>query len=235
MIAPYAGVRYGSAMSHRVRVKICCISSQAEAQQAIDAGADALGLVTDMPSGPGIITDTQARGIADVIPPPLGSFLLSSHSDAPSLIEQSVRCGCNTLQVVRHVEPSVHLALASALPSLRRVQVIHVQDVSALDLIEPYARHVHAFLLDSGKPASADTLGEELGGTGRTHDWSISAEFVRRSPKPVFLAGGLSPDNVAEAIRTVRPYGLDLCSGVRSAGNLDPEKLRAFMTAVGSA
>lgn len=235
MIAPNAGMRYGSSMSQRTRVKICCIASIDEARLAIDSGADAVGLVTDMPSGPGIISDEQARGIAGAVPPPIAQFLLSSHSEARSLIEQSVRCGCSTLQVVRHVEPSVHLAIASALPAVRRVQVIHVQDTTALDLIEPYARHVHAFLLDSGRPATPGASGEELGGTGRTHDWSISAEFVRRSPKPVFLAGGLTPNNVALAIETVRPYGLDLCSGVRTHGQLDPAKLNAFMTAVRAA
>ena len=202
---------------------------------AIAAGADALGLVTAMPSGPGIITDEQARHIASEVPPPLATFLLSSLTEAQELIEQSTRCGCNTLQIVRHVGPTVHLAIASAVPALRRVQVIHVEDASALELIPRYARHVHAFLLDSGRPAVAGERAEELGGTGRTHDWQISAEFVRRSPVPVFLAGGLTPDNVTEAVQTVRPYGLDLCSGVRSDGNLDRGKLRDFVVAARSA
>jgi phosphoribosylanthranilate isomerase len=88
---------------------------------------------------------------------------------------------------------------------------------------------VHAFLLDSGRPSLPTP---EYGGTGRTHDWAVSAEFVRRSPHPVFLAGGLSAANVSEAIRRVRPFGVDLCSGVRTDGHLDPGKLRAFVGAV---
>jgi phosphoribosylanthranilate isomerase len=117
------------------------------------------------------------------------------------------------------------------LPTTRRVQVIHVENAGVLDLIGLYAPHVHAFLLDSGRPSLP---APEYGGTGRIHDWSVSAEFVRRSPLPVFLAGGLSPLNVGEAMRVVRPFGVDLCSGVRTDGHLDRGKLEAFVGAVHS-
>lgn len=214
----------------RTRVKICCIRSIEEARLAVATGADALGLVGDMPSGPGVIGDAKATEIAAIVPPPLASFLLTQEETGEAIADHVRRCAVNVVQVVRHVNPAAHVALAEALPYLRRVQVIHVEDASALDLIPAYAPVVHAFLLDSGTPSAAIP---ELGGTGRIHDWIISAEFVRRSPHPVFLAGGLNPDNVARAIREVRPYGLDICSGIRdSAYALDPDKLRAFMQAV---
>jgi len=136
------------------------------------------------------------------------------------------------VQIVRHIDPREVALLGELQPQVRRVQVIHVEDRSALDLIAPYAPHVHAFLLDSGRPSAATP---EFGGTGRQHDWAISAEFVRQSPVPVFLAGGLTPANVGEAIAQVCPFGLDLCSGLRRAGHLDKEKLTAFMNAVSQA
>jgi len=212
---------------HRTRIKICCISSTDEAQLAIAAGADALGLVGDMPSGPGTIDDDLICEIVRQVPPPIATFLLTSRTTAADITDHVRYCGVNTVQVVNHVEPSVQESLATVVPHVRRVQVIHVEDESALELVHEYASFVHAFLLDSGRPSAAIA---ELGGTGRTHDWQISAEFVRRSPKPVFLAGGLKPNNVADAVRAVRPFGIDVCSGLRTNGTLDPEKVASFFT-----
>lgn len=215
----------------RIRVKICCIKSLEEARMAIAAGADALGMVGAMPTGPGPISDSQIAEIADIAPPGLSTFVLTGETKGAAIASHANRTGANTVQIVQHINPDEYGALIAATPrALRRVQVIHVEDEGALDLIEPYAPHVHAFLLDSGRPSVL-----ELGGTGRTHDWSISAEFVRRSPVPVFLAGGLNPGNVREAIETVRPYGLDLCTGVRRDGALHQPSLTAFFDGVRSA
>jgi phosphoribosylanthranilate isomerase len=104
-----------------------------------------------------------------------------------------------------------------------------VEGPEALNLISAYAPHVDAFLLDSGRPTASTPV---FGGTGKTHDWRVSADFARASPRPVFLAGGINAANVEEAIRRVRPYGLDLCSSVRSNGLLDVGRLTAFMDAV---
>ncbi len=196
---------------------------------AIAAGADALGLVAEMPSGPGPIDDERIRRIAAATPPPVATFLLTSRERGRDIVDHARFCATNTVQVVSHIDPAEYETIVRALPEVRRVQVIHVEDESALDLIEAYAPHVHAFLLDSGRPSAAVA---ELGGTGRAHDWSISREFVARAAKPVFLAGGLRPENAAEAIATVQPYGLDLCSGIRSENQLDADKLIAFMNAV---
>lgn len=213
----------------RVRIKVCCISSLHEAELAIAVGADALGLVSDMPSGPGVIGDELAREIARSVPPPVATFLLTSRERADDIVDHVHACETSTVQIVRHVDPGIYPRLVERLPrSVRRVQVIHVEDAGALGLVERYAPFVHAFLLDSGRPGAAIA---ELGGTGRVHDWAISREIVRRSRRPVFLAGGLRPGNVAEAIATVAPYGLDVCSGVRTEGELDPEKLAALVAA----
>lgn len=213
--------------TRKTRVKICCISSSEEAKQAITAGADALGLVGDMPSGPGIITDETARSIAAGVPSTVNTFLLTSRERGSEIAEHVQYCGVSTVQIVNHIDPAEYPRITEDVPGVQRIQVIHVEDASALDLIEIYAPLVHAFLLDSGRPRVA-----ELGGTGRTHDWSISKRFVECSPVPVFLAGGLNAANVGEAISTVRPYGVDLCTGVRTNGSLDPSKLATFIAAV---
>ena len=213
----------------RTRIKICCIASIDEAQLAIAAGADALGLVAAMPSGPGPIPDARIAQIAAWTPPPVATFLLTSETTAQAIAQHVRATQPSTVQIVGHVDPDEVAQLARLLPHVRRVQVIHVEGPEALALIPAYAPHVHAFLLDSGRPGAAVP---ELGGTGRTHDWSVSARFVRASPRPVFLAGGLDASNVMEALRQVRPYGIDLCSRVRTDGQLDVMKLALLMAAV---
>lgn len=210
----------------RLRLKICCIASPDEARLAARMGADLLGLVGPMPTGPGVIDLSAARAIAAAAPPWARPVLLTSEPTAEGIAREAAAAGVDAVQIVRHVAPAEHDRLARIAPRLARIQVIHVEDRSALDLIPAYADRAAAFLLDSGRPAAA-----ELGGTGRVHDWEVSAEFVRRSPLPVFLAGGLGPANAAEAVARVRPFGLDICSGVRTAGALDAGRLAAFIAA----
>ena len=193
---------------------------------AADAGADLVGMVGPMPSGAGVIDLGTARGIAERAAPWVTPVLLSSGETAEAIAADVAACPVRCVQIVRHVDPEVHRALARRLPGLRRIQAVHVEGPEALALIPRYAGLVDAFLLDSGRPGA-----HELGGTGRVHDWRVSAEFVRRSPVPVFLAGGLRPENVARAVETVRPFGVDLCSGVRTENRLDRGKLHAFMAA----
>ncbi len=213
----------------QTRVKVCCISSEAEAALAVACGANALGLVGPMPSGPGIIDDTLAAQIAASTPPGVESFLLTSRTDATDILEHVGTVRPSVVQIVQHVDPGVYPLLMKAAPEVKRVQVIHVEDAGALDLIGHYEPYVHAFLLDSGRP-NAETV--ELGGTGRTHDWDVSRQFVAATLRPVFLAGGLQPDNVTDAIGRVSPFGVDLCSGVRTDGELDEGKLKAFINAI---
>lgn len=216
----------------RTRIKICCIASPAEAALAIEHGADAVGLVAAMPSGPGPIDDALIAAIAATVPPPVASVLLTSESDAHAIAAHVARTLPAAVQIVRHIAPADSAALARLLPLTRRIQVIHVEDAGVLDLIPAYAPHVDAFLLDSGRPGAATPT---LGGTGDVHDWAVSAAFVAASPRPVFLAGGLNALNVGAAIAQVRPFGVDICSGVRSEGALDPAKLKAFTAAVAAA
>lgn len=213
----------------RTRIKVCCIADTDEAAVAVACGADAIGLVGRMPSGPGPIPDERIAAIATRLPPPIAGFLLTSETTAEAIADHVRRTSVSTVQIVSHLDPRESAQLVRLLPAVRRVQVIHVEDRRALNQIDVYANHVHAFLLDSGRPGAAVP---EFGGTGRVHDWDVSREFVNRSPHPVFLAGGLTPENVGPAIRRVHPFGVDLCSGVRVAGRLNRERLTAFVAAV---
>ena len=217
----------------RIRIKICCIQSAAEARRAIAAGADALGLVGTMPSGPGPIDDVLIAAIAAAVPPPLATFLLTSETEAGAIVAHARRCGANTLQLVDQVAPGAYAELRTALPGIRLVQVIHVGGPEALEEARALAPLVDALLLDSGRPHEAVRV---LGGTGRTHDWALSRAIVEAAPCPVFLAGGLRADNVAAAIHAVRPFAVDVCTGVRDPDYaLDPARLDAFTAAVAAA
>ncbi|MBU1822256.1 MAG: phosphoribosylanthranilate isomerase [Bacteroidetes bacterium] len=212
------------------RIKICCISSIAEARLAVQYGASALGLVGHMPSGPGVIADELIAEIVPIVPPPVATFLLTSETQADAIIKHQQRVHTNTLQLVDAVETEAYEAIRKALPTVKLVQVIHVIDEKTLDEALQLTGHVDALLLDSGNPTLAV---KELGGTGRVHNWAISRQIVEQSPVPVFLAGGLKSENVRQALDSVQPYGLDLCSGVRSNGHLDEAKLEAFFWAAG--
>jgi phosphoribosylanthranilate isomerase len=209
----------------RPRVKVCCIASAEEARAAVECGASAIGLVSAMPSGPGVIDEELIAEIAAGAPPAVATFLLTCRQDADSIVEQQRRCRVNTLQLCDRVAPEVHAELRARLPGVSLVQVVHVVGEESLDEALSAAPRVDALLLDSGDQRLAV---KELGGTGRTHDWRVSRSIVEASPAPVFLAGGLKPENVAEAIESVRPFGLDVCSGVRTNGRLDREKLKRF-------
>ena len=213
----------------RTRTKICCISSVAEAQAAVAAGADALGLVSAMPSGPGVIAEALIAEIAAAVPPAVGTFLLTAATEPAAVIAQQRRCGVNTIQLCDALEAGAYPVLREALPGVALVQVIHVRGADSVAEAVRTAPMVDGLLLDSGDPTLAV---KELGGTGRLHDWRLSRRIVAEAPAPVFLAGGLNPGNVAEAISQVRPYGVDLCTGVRSDGALDAARLTAFMDAV---
>jgi phosphoribosylanthranilate isomerase len=211
------------------RVKICCIGSVEEGQMAIRFGASALGLVGQMPSGPGVIDDDLIAEIARQTPPPIGTFLLTSETDAQAIVRHHQKVHTNTVQIVDTLQSGSYAGLRAALNGVKLVQVIHVTGEESLDEAQRIAPEVDALLLDSGNP---NLTVKELGGTGRTHNWAISRRIVESVPVPVFLAGGLRPDNVREAVERVQPFGLDLCSGVRSAGNLDPFKLEKFFEAL---
>ena len=216
----------------KTRVKICCMGSVAEAWLAIVHGAAAVGLVSEMPSGPGVISENLIAEISDQLPPAIGSFLLTCKSDPYAIIEQQRRLQVNTIQICDRLEIESYATLRQALPGISLVQVIHVNGTASVAEAISIGPFVDAVLLDSGNQSLPV---KELGGTGRTHDWNLSWQIREAIDVPLFLAGGLKAENVAEAIKQVRPFAVDVCSGVRTDGKLDEEKLRAFFASVSEA
>jgi len=188
-------------------------------------GASAVGLVSEMPSGPGVISEELIVEITKQVPTDINTFLLTSKTNAEEIITQYKRCCTTHIQLVDNVEPDVFKKLRDELPEIKIVQVIHVTDEESIEEAVNVSNFVDLILLDSGNQKLAV---KELGGTGRTHNWSISKEIVERINVPIFLAGGINPSNASVAINEVKPYGLDLCSGVRTNNKLDEKKLSKF-------
>lgn len=208
------------------KIKICCISSLDEAFTAIESGASALGLVGQMPSGPGVIPDALIMQIAAAIPPPIGTFLLTSETSVPQIVAHWNRTRTNTIQLVDSLTEGSYQELRNALPGIKLVQVIHVLNEKSVEQAIQVSTSVDAILLDSGNP---NLNVKELGGTGRTHNWKISRRIRESIPVPLYLAGGLNSRNVRAAIDEVQPFGIDICSGVRTHGKLDAQKLNHFI------
>ena len=212
-----------------MRVKICCIASNAEADLAITAGADALGLVSAMPSGPGPIPESDITSIVQYVGDRAATVLLTSRQDASTIADQLDRIQPTVVQLVDELAEREYHALRASHPQVVLMQVIHVRHRASVQEAERIAPYVDAILLDSGNPTAAV---KELGGTGRIHDGSISRAIRDAVHVPVFLAGGLRASNVAEAVAAVRPFGVDVCSGVRVEGRLDADAVHRFISAV---
>lgn len=227
--APFTGELVSPDM--RYRLKVCCIQDVGEARCAIRLGASLLGLVSQMPSGPGPIPDERIAAIAREVPVGVTTVLLTSATRVGDVVEQHGRCRTGAIQLVDSLPDGSHAELRAKLPGIGIVQVVHVTGPESVDEALRLAPFVDALLLDSGNPQATV---KELGGTGRRHDWALSRRIVETSGKPVFLAGGVRPDNVAEAAGVVDPFGFDVCTGVRTDGRLDPEKLRALVRALPS-
>ena len=213
------------------KVKICCISSIDEANLAISTGASAIGLVSEMPSGPGVISEQEIKTISESVPSNIDTFLLTSKQDSKSIINQIKNCKTNTVQIVDTLIKGSYSDIREECPNIKIVQVIHVNNMGDIEIAQKLSKVVDALLLDSGNQKLSI---KELGGTGRTHDWEISQEITKVVNIPVYLAGGLNHENVKDAIRKVNPFGIDLCSSVRTNGKLDRLKLKKLFDSVNS-
>ena len=212
-----------------VKVKICCISSIEEATLAVAYGAAAIGLVGRMPSGPGIITDELIHAIAKTVPPPTHTFLLTSETTTDNIIEHHKKVNTTTIQIVDALSGREYHKIREAIPNVQLVQVIHVLDENAVQEAIEISEFVDAILLDSGNPNLSTKV---LGGTGKTHNWDLSKKIRENISIPTYLAGGINKDNIKQAIEYVQPYGIDLCSSVRTNGQLDVSKLEALFNAL---
>lgn len=213
----------------RTRLKVCCIADHDEAATAVRLGACALGLVAVLPSGARVLDEHTLPALAATIPPPVARFLLTSSTAPEEIVAQAVAARVDTVQLADEVPLSVYQALRRGAPHVRIAQVLHVQGPEVVPQAQSVAPHVDALILDSGTPKAEVPV---FGGTGRVHDWSLSRQVVTAVGIPVFLAGGITAANVGLAVEQVRPFGIDVCSGVRSDGRLDPAKLSDLVRAL---
>ncbi|MDX1700734.1 MAG: phosphoribosylanthranilate isomerase, partial [Melioribacteraceae bacterium] len=187
--------------------------------------------VSEMPSGPGVINEKTIKIIARSVPAEIETFLLTSKQNSALIIEQIRKCGTNTVQIVDELIQGSYDDIKEQFPNVKIVQVIHVNNEKDITIAQELSKFVDALLLDSGNQS---LIIKELGGTGRIHDWEISREIVKSVKIPVYLAGGLNHENVEEAVKKVQPFGIDLCSSVRTDGKLDSIKLRRLFDVVNS-
>jgi phosphoribosylanthranilate isomerase len=210
----------------RTRVKVCGNRSGRDVALAVAAGVDAVGLICGLThrSEDGLDAP-RAAALARQVPPYVTTVLVT-HLAAPDRILDLVDAvGPDLLQLHGEIEPDCTREVRRARPAIRIVQAVHVTGEAALTRAQRFEPHCDALLLDS-------RTADRLGGTGITHDWSLSRRIVDRARVPVILSGGLTDRNVIEAIRTVRPFAVDVNSGVDDpAGDKDPARLDRFVHA----
>ena len=205
-----------------MRVKFCGTASLADMRCAIDAGCDAVGFIMGVTyQSADVVTPAEAAEMIRELPPFIEPVAVTHLRETEDLIGLAKDSRCTTLQIQDTVEPSGIPVIRDALPYLKIVKAVHVTDESAIRTAKRYEPYADALLLDT-------RTRERIGGTGIPHDWNISATIVANSAIPVILAGGLTPENVAEAIRRVRPYGVDVHTGVKKDGVRNPERTLAF-------
>lgn len=206
-----------------MRVKICGTATFADLDCAVAAGADAVGFLMGITHvTQDAVTPETAAAMVATLPPfivPVAVTHLTKPSDLIRIVELS---RCTTLQIQDMVTPDDIAEVREALPYLRIMKAVHVMDESAIATAKYFSDTADAILLDT-------RTADRIGGTGITHDWNISAKIVKECSCPVILAGGLTPENVTEAIIRVRPYAVDVHTGVKKNGVRDAERTRAFV------
>src|SRR3989344_2800357 len=207
-----------------VRVKICGIKNIEDARAVFGAGADELGFHVGLQGGRSPLTADDARKMIARLPPTASSVIVTSVREAAKLIELARTTHAGTLQLYGDVMPDAMREVKHALPMVKLWKVLGT-DEHSVEKAKEYEGAADVIVLDTGK-----------GGTGKTHDWNVSKKIASATSTPVILAGGLTSDNVAEAIQTVQPYGVDVNSGVSNEdGTKDIEKVKAFIKGVRSA
>jgi phosphoribosylanthranilate isomerase len=212
-----------------VRVKICGVRRPEDARLASALGADAIGVLVGQahPSGDFVDASTAAEILRE-LPERVCGVLVSHLVDPSALLELIGQIGPGTLQIHSAMAPEAVQRIRRARPELQLHKAVHINIGNPLETIRSYESLVDGFVIDSCNPTTG-----QVGGTGLTHDWRISAALVRQTAQPLWLAGGLNPSNVAAAIAQVKPAGVDVNSGVKGAdGTKNPQRLKAFIQAV---
>ena len=206
------------------KVKICGITNINDALAAVDYGADYLGFLVEIDLSEDSITREEAKILIKKLPLEVQPVLVTYITDPTHIIKLAKDLNPDIIQLHN---PEINLKtigkIRKTLPKIKLTKVIHVQDESSINEAKEYEKHVDYILLDTKTK-------DKLGGTGITHNWKISKKIVKSTKAKVFLAGGLSPDNIKKAIKEVKPFAVDTNSGVKAKPRLkDRTKLRKFI------
>lgn len=207
---------------NEVRVKICGLTSLRDLQWAVEAGADAVGFVVGVPESPRNISLDDARRLIDATPVFVDPVVVTVYEDLKQL--KKIRRILNPRIIQIHGSICMHDEIRKIFSDAQIIRALHAKNDEIVKFAVETSERFDALLLDSYAPG-------KLGGTGKTHDWTLSRR-VRDAvyPKPFILAGGLNPKNVKKAICTVRPFAVDVSSGVESSpGVKDSEKIFEFV------
>jgi len=207
------------------RAKICGIRDDGARDVAVAAGADAVGFVVEIPRSKRSIDRGKAKHLIEGLPPFVSSVIVVEPESVAEAANLALDTGADVIQVNDSLSFEDLATLKEMVPT--RVVATVPARPGGLDHARRMAEVADAILLDSLEEG-------KLGGTGTVHDWNLSADLVRKVDVPVILAGGLNPENVAAAIKTVRPYAVDVSSGVETDGAKDPKKIEAFLREVKS-
>ena len=213
-----------------MRVKICGTKNLNEARMAVSLGADAVGFLLGLNDfSEDEVDGATARHIIARLPPFVSSVLVTHKTDSEWIVEACKQIGCTVIQLHGDFAIDEIPALKEKVPHMRVIKTIHVENAGAVASALAASRWADAILLDT-------MTGTRIGGTGVTHDWSISGRIVKMIDKPVVLAGGLNPQNVRRAIALVSPFAVDVNSGVENPdGSKSAEKVESFIRAAKAA
>lgn len=210
-----------------VKVKICANKSIEEAQMCLDAGADIIGiLVGQQHVSNDFVNKETAKEIADYVNGKCDVSLVTHLTNAEEIIELTKYIGNNVIQLHSDIDEEEVKKIRKEIPNVKLVRLIHVSSDGQICTDYKKMQYADFYLLDSFNLKT-----NQVGGTGLTHDWKKSFELIKQLNKPTFLAGGLNPDNVIQAIKTANPYGVDVNSGCKNKfGKKDAEKVKLFVT-----
>ena len=209
-----------------IKVKICANKSIEDAKMSIDAGADIIGILVGQEHTSNDFVDKYtAKKIADFAKGKCDISLVTHLTNADEIIELTKFIGNNVIQLHSDIEEIEVEKIKKEFPNVKLVRLIHVSAEGKICTDYKKIKYADYYLLDSFNLKT-----NQVGGTGLIHDWNKSGELIRILDKPTFLAGGLNPNNVADAIKQANPYGVDVNSGCKNDNGIkDKEKVKLFI------
>ena len=203
-----------------MRIKVCGIKRVEDAIMAAYCGADAIGLVVGQKHNSDDFIDKRlAQKIVKECPPYISPVLVTELDDAEAISNLAHKIGVTSIQLHSDCTVDSIISLRKSLSHIKIIKNFHVTELEIIHSMKPFESVVDAFILDT-----LDLANGKVGSTGLVHDWNISRNIVKEVSRPVILAGGLTPENVGEAIRFVKPYGVDASSGLKDSNGFKDEK-----------